>query len=136
MKKIIVALAAITAGLFIQGCASTQVADELNGQKISTCPKAQNVAHVYGDNWGIYCLSIPLLSGSIDKPGSIVWMQDTVNVKAVTKMVTARSKELGADSTVDLKSNASSFWIMPGIVLFFRSVEVSGNATKAATPAK
>lgn len=130
MKKVVVVLAAAAVAMLIQGCASTQVADRLNGQKISNAPKTDNVAHVHGSNWGIYCLNIPLLSGCVDNPGSIVWLKDTVNVPEVTRMVTAKSKELGADSTVDLKSNASSLWIMPTLVLFFREVEVSGNATK------
>jgi hypothetical protein len=51
-------------------------------------------------------------------------------VKAVTDMVTTKSKALGGTSTLDLKSNTSSFWIMPTFVCFYRAVEVSGNAVK------
>ena len=56
--------------------------------------------------------------------------KDTVNVKAVTDMVTDKSKALGGTSTLDLKSNTSGFWIIPLFVVFYRSVEVSGNAVK------
>lgn len=128
MRKLMFLAAAAVTAMLVQGCASVQVADKLNNQKIATA--GSNVAHVYGENWGIYCLSIPIVSGSTDKPGSTVWGQDTVNVKSVTDMITQKSKTLGGASTLDLKSNTSSFWIMPTFVCFFRSVEVSGNSVK------
>jgi hypothetical protein len=75
-------------------------------------------------------LSIPIVSGSTAPSGATIWGQDTVNVKSVTEMVTAKSKELGATSTVDLKSNTSGIWIFPLFVVFYREVQVSGNAVK------
>jgi len=128
MKKLMLLAAAVVTLALVQGCSSVQVADDLNGQKIATA--GTNVAHIYGNNWGIYCLSIPIVGGSTEKPGVTVWGKDTVNVKAVTDMVTDKSKALGATSTLDLKSNTSSFWIMPTFVCFYRDVEVSGNAVK------
>lgn len=118
---------ALGAALFT-GCASVQTADDLSGQKISTTAAA-DVAHINGDNWGIYCLWLPIVSGSTDNPGSTVWFKDTVTVKCVTKMVTAKSKELASTHTLDLKSNVNSMWIMP--VFFFKDVQVSGNSVKA-----
>lgn len=128
MKKLLFVAFAVVSLALIQGCASTQVADQLNGQSLSS--SGTNVAHVYGTNWGLYCMSLPLISGSIEKPGSIAWGKDTVNVKSVTDMVTAKSKALGSTSTLDVKSNTKSFWIMPTFVLFIDSVEVSANAVK------
>jgi len=128
MKKLMLLAAAVVTLALVQGCTSVQVADQLNGQKIATA--GTNVAHIYGENWGIYCLSIPIVGGDTEKPGGTVWGKDTVNVKAVTDMVTDKSKALGGTSTLDLKSNTSSFWIMPTFVCFYRSVEVSGNAVK------
>ena len=128
MKKLMLLAAAVVTLALVQGCSSVQVADDLNGQKIATA--GTNVAHIYGNNWGIYCLSIPIVGGSTEKPGVTVWGKDTVNVKAVTDMVTDKSKALGGTSTLDLKSNTSSFWIMPTFVCFYRDVEVSGNAVK------
>lgn len=130
MKKLMLLAAAALALVLVQGCASTQVADEFNGQKISTKSDAKDVAHILGSNWGIYCLSAPVVTGSTAPSGSTVWGKDTVNVKSVTEMVTAKSKELGATSTVDLQSSSSSFWIMPAFVLFYREIQVSGNAIK------
>ncbi len=128
MKKLMLLAAAVVTLALVQGCASVQVADDLNGEKIAAA--GTNVAHIYGNNWGIYCLSMPIIGGDIEKPGTMVWGKDTVCVKAVTDMVTAKARTLGATSTLDLKSNTSSFWIMPTFVCFYRDVEVSGNAVK------
>lgn len=126
MKKSVLITIAIVCLALIQGCASTQVAKDLNGEQIATT--GNNVAHVYGNNWGLYCLSIPMITGSTENPGSISWFsEDSVSVPSVTKMVTAKTKALGATSTLDIKSNTSSFWIFPTFVLFIRTVEVSGN---------
>ena len=128
MKKLMLLAAAVVTLALVQGCSSVQVADDLNGQKIAA--SGSNVAHIYGESWGLYCLSIPIVGGDTTKPGATVWGKDTVNVKAVTDMVTDKSKALGGTSTLDLKSNTSGFWIMPLFVVFYRSVEVSGNAVK------
>ncbi len=127
-KLMALGIAAVTAGL-ISGCAQVQVADDLSGQKLTTGTN-KDVSHIYASNWGLYCVSIPLITGSTENPGSTVWMQDTVKVKPVVKMLTAKSKELGAERTLDIKSNANSTWIMPTFVLFIENVEVSGNAVK------
>lgn len=129
MKKLVLFAVFIVGLVLIQGCASTQVAKDLNDEKIATT--GTNVAHVYGNNWGLYCLSIPMITGSTEKPGSVSWFSDdSVNVSSVVKMVTAKTKALGATSTLDIKSNTSSFWIFPTFVLFIRTVEVSGNGIK------
>lgn len=130
MIKNLILSAFVAAGLaFAAGCASTQVADDLSGQKLTLTPAAKDVAHVYARTWGFYCLWIPIVTGDTEKPGSSAWFTDTVNVKCVTKMLTAKSKELKATNTLDIKSNTSGLWIMP--VFFINSVEVSGNAVTA-----
>ena len=130
MKKLMLIAAAVAALVLIQGCASTQVAKDkdLSGQNLSD--HGTNVAHVYGTNWGLYCLSIPLISGNTDNPGSIAWGKDTVNVPSVVKMVTGKAQNLGGTYTLDVKSSTSNFWLMPTFVLFIRGVEVSGNAVR------
>ena len=130
MKKLMLFSFTIAVAVMITGCASIQTAGEksLNGQKLVT--SGTNVAHINGSNWGLYLLSIPLLTGSTEKPGNMVFGQDTVNVKSVVKMVTNKSKELGAQTTADMVSSASSIWIMPTFVLFIRQVQVSGNGVR------
>lgn len=128
-KCVILGLMIATAAAFT-GCASVATGRDLNGQKLTLDQQAQDVAHVNVTNWGLYCLWIPLLSGSTDKPGDIAFMQDTVNVNSMVDLATKESKKMGGKKLVDLNSSRSSIWIMPTFVLFLREVQVSGNSVK------
>jgi len=128
IKKLMIGLCMAVAAAMIGGCASVKVADDFGNQSISDSGK--NVAHVYGSNWGLYCLSIPLITGSTDNPGSVVFGQDTVNPKSVVKMVSKKSGDLGATKTLDLDTKGKSTWIFPTFVLFIEEYQVSGNAIK------
>jgi len=128
MKKMMFVAACVAAVLAITGCASMQVATTLNDQKIASTEN--NVSHINGDNWGVYLLWLPILTGDTAKPGSIAVMKDTVNVPSVVDMVTKKGKEQGATKVLDLVSSRSSipvFWfIIPIVSVKFG--EVSGNA--------
>ncbi len=128
MKKMAFLAVCAIAVLAVAGCASMQTATVLNDQKIGDA--GNNVAHINGDNWGVYLLWIPILTGDTAKPGSIAVMKDTVNVPSVVDMVTMKSKEMKGTKTLDLVSSRSSlpvFWfIVPIVSLKF--VEVSGNS--------
>ncbi|HPN83901.1 MAG TPA: hypothetical protein PK821_01065 [Victivallales bacterium] len=130
MKKMAFLVVCAVAIIAVAGCASMQTATTLNDQKISAADA--NVAHINGDNWGVYVLWFPILTGDTSKPGSIAIMKDTVNVPSVVDMVTNKSKEHGGTKTLDLVSSRSSmpvFWfIIPIVSLKF--VEVSGNSVK------
>ena len=117
--------------LFMTGCASLDVGDKFNEQRI-TEERYTPVAHINGDCWGIYFLPfIPLLTGDTATNGSkIAINQDTVNVGAVTEMVTRKSKALGATNTVDLSSRNESTWIIPFLFFWYKECQVSGNAVK------
>ena len=128
IKKTMTIFCMAVVAAMVGGCASVKVADDFNNQSISDAGK--NVAHVYATNWGLYCLSIPLITGSTDKPGSVVFGKDTVNPKSVVKMVTNKSEELGATKTLDLDTKGHSTWIFPLFVLFLDEYQVSGNAVK------
>ncbi|HOK04803.1 MAG TPA: hypothetical protein P5105_04395 [Victivallales bacterium] len=128
MKKMMFVAACVAAVLAITGCASMQVATTLNDQKIASTEN--NVSHINGDNWGVYLLWLPILTGDTAKPGSIAVMKDTVNVPSVVDMVTKKGKEQGATKVLDLVSSRSSipvFWFIIPIVSV-KFVEVSGNA--------
>lgn len=128
MKKIAFLAVCAVAIVVVTGCASMQTATTFNDQNIASTEK--NVAHINGDNWGVYLLWIPILTGDTAKPGSIAVMKDTVNVPSVVDMVTKKSKEHGGTKVLDLVSSKSSipvFWfIVPIVSLKF--VEVSGNS--------
>lgn len=114
--------------VLLAGCASVQTAEKFNGQKIDL-NGTQEVAHINGGNWGIYCLWIPLFAGSTEKVGSIEFLgNDNVKVGPVVDLVTAKSKEMKATKTLDLVSSTSSMYIFP--VFFLKEVQVSGNAVK------
>ncbi len=125
-------LAAGTAIVLLSGCASVQTAKSLNGQKIDAA--GTPVAHINAKNWGLYLLSIPLISGTTDAGtvGKIGFGKDTVNVASMVDVVTRESKTLGGTKTLDLVSHAGSM-MMPlpiPFIFYFTNVEVSGNAVK------
>ncbi len=131
-KKLSLLIAAAGAAVLFAGCSTVQCAGskELNGQAITA--SGTSVAHVSGYASGLYLLSIPLIVGSAETPDSTAFGEDSVNVTAVTKMVTKKSKDLKANRTVDLVSMTGSTNIpIPIPFLFYwKTATVSGNAVK------
>ncbi len=128
IKKAVAGICMAFAALAICGCASVKVADDFGNQRISENDK--NVAHIYATNWGLYCFSLPLITGSAETPGAVLFGEDTVNPKTVVKMVTKKSAELGGTKTLDLDTKGNSIWIFPLFVVFLNECQVSGNAVK------
>ena len=84
------------------------------------------VAHIQASNWGIYLFMIPLITGSTDNPGSMVFLQDTVTVKNAIQMLTAKSNELKATGTYNIVTkNSTNPWFF-GV----KEIRVSANAVK------
>ncbi len=131
MFKKLAYMAAVTASAsIITGCASVDVAKEFNTQRV-TVERTTPVAHVNGSTWGLYCLNIPLITGSTKEVGQIAFGEDSVNIQSVVDIVTKKSKMLGATKTTDLTSSNGSTWIpIPPFVFFLKATEVSGNAVK------
>lgn len=133
MRKMLFAFAATAAIVLVTGCAGVKTADtaSMNGQEL-TVAKTTPVAHINGQNCGFYLLSIPIFSGSTEKPGDMLFGKDTVKLENVVNMVTLKSKELGATHSVDMQSHVSSMMIpLPFPFLFYlKEVEVSANAVK------
>lgn len=124
------AVLAVSVGILAAGCASVHTATQLNDQRITT-DASTPVAHVHGSNWGIYFLAhAPVLAGDTAKHGIIAIAEDTVTVADAVDMVTRKCKELGATKTTDLQSSTTSVWIIPFPIFWYKSVQVSGNATK------
>ena len=133
MNKTLMLLAACAAMVVAAGCSSVRTAGpkDLSGMKLTTGP-GQDIAHVNVKNSGFYMLSVPLFSGSIDKPGSTLFNEDTVKLRHVTRLLTARCKEIGATRAVDMTSEVSSTMIpLPLPFLFYwDSIEISANAVR------
>lgn len=127
--RILVAGTGLMLAALLGGCASVKTATKLNGQLLT--PNDTPIAHVNGSNWGIYWLPfVPLFTGSTEKPGDSEIFRDTVTVENVVDMTTARSRALGAKKTTDLQSSTTSILVfpIPPLLLWYKSVEVSGNA--------
>ena len=134
MNKFYMLMAACAAMVVATGCASVQTASEkdMTGMKLTTNPADQAIAQVNADNFGFYLLSIPIFSGSTEKPGTMLFNQDTVTLANVTQMATAKCKDLGATKAIDMDSKISSMMIpLPIPFLFYlKEVQVSTNAIK------
>jgi hypothetical protein len=114
----------------ISGCATVDVGNNYNNQKITTTD-AIPIAHINANNYGYYLFSFyPIWTGQPGNANTSSYFIDEVNVAKVTEMLTKKSKELGATKTVDLQSTVTytggwSLWI-----IYFKEVQVSGNAIK------
>ena len=129
MIKKLITLCLMASLLVVVGCASVQTAQKLNDQKLTTGGDV-SIGNVNAENWGLYFLWIPLLSGDTEKLGSIAVMKDTVNTESVVNLATKKAKEMGATKSVDLNSSASSMMIFPPFLIFYKAVQVSTNAIK------
>lgn len=130
--KSLVSVIIIAITLLTVGCASVQIAEKdlLNGQKLSS---GEPIAHINAQNWGFYFLKWPLLTGSVEKPGSMAFFsEDSVNVPQTVRLLTKTAQDLKASSTTDIQSSRSSMMIpIPFPFLFYmQSTNVSGNANK------
>ncbi|MBO5762704.1 MAG: hypothetical protein J6R85_02435 [Lentisphaeria bacterium] len=126
MKKLMFLSAMAAAAVLFTGCVSVNTVEKtnLNGERLSLAEAP--VAHINVQNWGIYLLHIPLLTGSTEAPGSIAVFKDTVNAQSVLPVLTAESKKLGAKKTLDIASQYSE----SGLLIVSRQINMSGNAVK------
>lgn len=127
MKKMMLFVTVLAAAVLFSACASVEVVKDknLSGQKIAN--KGTTLAHVDVQNYGFYLFSIPLLTGSVDKPGkSIDLFTDTVTVDALLPVLTKETKKLGANKVLNLASQYSE----TGFIIYTRSLNISGNAVK------
>ena len=88
MRKFIFAFVAVAVVAGFCACASVDVApaSTLNDQSISYSGKT--VAHLHANIWGLYLFDIPLLTASVEKPGSIEILKDTVTVSNAANLLT------------------------------------------------
>ena len=86
----------------------------------------QAVSHIQAENWGIYLFMIPLITGDTANPGKTVFLQDTVTVPEVCKLVAAEAKKQGAKYILNVVSApATNPWFIG-----FKEVHVSANLVK------
>jgi hypothetical protein len=118
------------AALLMAGCASVNVVKDLNDQQLTGTGET-TIAHLNGDIYGYYLFGAwPLLTGDPSNPHRWAWFRDTVTVDEGVKMVTKKSKELGATKTTDMISRADSTGLQTLFLVWYYDVQVSGNAVK------
>ncbi len=112
------------------GCSSIVTTSEFHGQNLTEFG-AEPVAHIHSDIWGIYFLgfqSCPVITGSYREPGSYHFFRDTVSTSSATEMVTEKSRELGATTVTDLKTDWDSSWQTFTLFFWLKEAQSSGNA--------
>jgi len=139
LKKWIALLTGIVFIVAAFGCATMEKASTFNGLQL-TAENKDNVAHYNGKNWGIYLLSIPLITGNTEKLSSVTeegiviatpaLLKDTVSLDSVAEMVTRTAKADGAEVVEDMVSTTKNVWIFPLLVIFYRGVQISANGVK------
>ncbi len=117
--------------VLFSGCSSVQVSEKLDEQSISLLEANANTAHITVSNWGIYVLNtVPVFSGDNEEIGNTAMLEDHVNLNDMFDILTAKASELGASKIVDVKSSLKSRWIFPTTLLWYKEIELSGNAVK------
>ena len=125
MLKKLIALCLMASLIALVGCSSINTTQNLNGQKL-TLGTEESIANINVDTWGLYFLWMPMITGDMEKIGSVAWFKDTVTLDNAVGVATKKAKELGATKSVDMTSS-----VVPGVFLFnVKEVQVSLNAIK------
>ena len=130
MKKMLAILAVSAVAAMMTACSSIESATTLNNVKITEVPNASCVAHLHADIWGIYLFNLPLFSGSSKQPGRCAVFTDTVRVDNAVAMLTKKAASEEAMTVTDLSSERTSCWIPIFLVIWYKDVQVSGNAIR------
>ena len=130
MKKMLAVLATAAVAAVMTACSSIEVATTFNNVKITDSPNAACVAHLNADIWGIYLFNLPLFSGSSKQPGRCAIFTDTVRVDNAVSMLTKKAASEDATTITDLSSERTSCWLPIFLVLWYKDVQVSGNAIR------
>ena len=112
---------------------------EFAGMSLSAEGK-DSVAHYNGNAWGIYLLTIPLITGDTEKAKetmnppisfSFTFLKDTVNLESVSKMVSEVAEADGCTTLEDVNSHRLSLLSMfPIPIFYFKFVTVTANGVK------
>jgi len=119
--------------LLFVSCSSVNIQKDLNDQKLSLSDNYSPVAQITTYNYGYKFLSlVPLCGGDPANTGRFTLFRDTVTVKNMTDVLIDQSKDLGADTVLNLTTRTKN---MPTFVSLFTcsfvEVQVSGNAVKS-----
>lgn len=131
MKKTLLMLSVLVAAALFSSCASVEIVkgDDLHGQDVSL--EGETIGHANAQNWGLYLFTIPLLTGSTENVGKISIFKDTVNPECMLYALTAECQKEGATHVYNVTSQAGTW----GLLIYSRTINMSGNAFKVVPPA-
>jgi hypothetical protein len=136
MRTILTRLAAC-ALLSTVGCSNLTVVKDLHDQRFTSAERP--LAHLSARVGGIYLFYyLPLVTGDSEQADGIRFFRNEPDVERVVRMVTRKSKELGATHLTDLYSWSDSVWGSFSLIFWYRWTSVSANASMApqAPPAQ
>lgn len=125
-RQIAMFVAMLALAATFAGCASIQKTTpaQLNSEAIAS--SKTTVAHVNATNWGLYFFMIPIFTGSVEQPGSIALLQDTVTVKDTARYLTSEAKKMGGTAAYGMASRIN-VW---GWFFNMREVQISANIVR------
>ena len=126
MKTLFVIVFAVATAFLFNGCSTVSITEleQLNGQPIAL--QGQSVAHINAENWGIYLLWFPLITGGVEEAETTAWFSNTVNVPNVVNLATKTARKIGGRKTLDMTSHHNSY----GFILYVKSCQVSANVVR------
>ena len=97
MKRDLVLCLILVLMLVFSGCASVGTTKSFNGMALAS--GKQNVCHVHGKITGLYCFTIPLITGDPNYPGSFIplFFQDTASLDSVAAMISDEARIVNSE---------------------------------------
>jgi len=127
-------ISGITLFLFLTGCMSVNVQQNLDDQKLSLSESEVPVAHISYYNYGYYLFGfIPVVTGDPIDEEAMTFFDDTMTIRRAMKSVIRESKSLGADKMLNLTTRRKVF---PTVASFFTfsyvEIQISCDVVKSS----
>jgi hypothetical protein len=134
MYKLIFLYCSCLLVILFTGCANVSVGKNFNNLDTVTANSYKPVAHINAYNYGYYLFGeFPIITGSAEEVGGTSFFYDQATIPKMTGLVTAESKKLKATNTVNLTSSRSSTGGFSLWIIWFKEVQVSGDAIAPKT---
>lgn len=111
-------------------CSSISEVSNFRNQEVETV-KVKETSHVNAYIWGFYLFGFyPIVAGSAEYPGSVVFFKDTASPDAAVQMLTAKAKQNGADATTNISTETTATGAFSLWIVYLCDAQASGNAIK------
>lgn len=133
MRKVLGLSLSVLALAVMTGCSNIRATNNFNGQGM-TVESSTPMAHINAKISGFFMLGfIPIWSGSETDPGDWNLFTNNVTVTKTVWLAVNKSKDVGGNKLVDLKSvyEEKPIWvIIPTFWMSIKECQVSGNSIK------